>query len=288
MKNIILSEFIDRYISELFKKIGIFKLKKDDVLRISAHILNRNKNYIFLNLNNIYIDSSTSQLLKENLDKFYIKNIPLQYIIGIQPFYKEEYIVNEDVLIPRADTEILVEKAIEYIYNNNLKNMMDLCCGSGCVGISILKNSNIDNCTFVDISNKALEITNKNILHNKVDKKIVTVNSNLFDNINDKFDIIVSNPPYIPTKDINGLSEVVKNEPHLALDGGDDGLDKYRVIINEASRYLNDGGYLMLEIGYDQLEKIKDIIRKSNLEFIESVKDLGNNDRVVICRFHQK
>lgn len=288
MKNIILSEFIDRYISELFKKIGIFKLKKDDVLRISAHILNRNKNYIFLNLNNIYIDSSTSQLLKENLDKFYIKNIPLQYIIGIQPFYKEEYIVNEDVLIPRADTEILVEKAIEYIYNNNLKNMMDLCCGSGCVGISILKNSNIDNCTFVDISNKALEITNKNILHNKVDKKVVTVNSNLFDNINDKFDIIVSNPPYIPTKDINGLSEVVKNEPHLALDGGDDGLDKYRVIINEASRYLNDGGYLMLEIGYDQLEKIKDIIRKSNLEFIESVKDLGNNDRVVICRFHQK
>lgn len=288
MGNIALSKFIEEYMSDILKKVDVADFNKDDILRIVAYTLKTNKNNIFLNLNNLYIDSCILEVLKENLDKFYIKNIPLQYIIGTQLFYNEEYIVNENVLVPRADTEILVEKAIQYIYVYNLKNMMDLCCGSGCIGISILNNSNIETCTFVDISDKALEITNKNILHNRINKNVITLNSNLFDEVNEKFDIIVSNPPYIPTADIDKLSNIVKNEPHLALDGGIDGLDKYKIIIENASNYLNNNGYLMLEIGYDQLEKIKRLIENSKLEFIESVKDLGNNDRVVICRFHQK
>lgn len=288
MINISLSNFITKYINESLIKNNIHEFNKDDILRIIAFTLNTSKNNIFLNLNDIYIDDNTLELLKENLDKFYLNNVPLQYILGIQPFYNEEYIVNENVLVPRPDTEILVEKAIEYIQINKLKSMLDLCCGSGCIGISILNNSIIDSCTFSDISDKALEITNGNIIHNRVLKRVVTMKSDLFENIKDKYDLIVSNPPYIPTVDIDSLDGVVKNEPHLALDGGEDGLDKYRIIIDKASNYLNNNGYLMLEIGYNQLAQVKDLINKcSSLEFMESVKDLGNNDRVVVCRFHQ-
>lgn len=283
-----LSTFISTYIIDTLKNNTIENFKKDDILKIVSHTLNQSKNNIFLNLKDIYIDDETLATLKNNLDKFYINNIPLQYIIGKQAFFNEDYFVNENVLVPRADTEILVEKAIEYIYNYKLKTMLDLCCGSGCIGISTLNNSIIESCTFVDISDNALEITNKNIIHNKVSKKVKVIKSDLFSNVNEKYDIIVSNPPYIPTKDIASLSKIVQNEPHLALDGGVDGLDKYISIMNKASNYLNDGGYLILEIGYDQLEQIKNLINNSNLEFIESVKDLGNNDRVVICRFHQK
>ena len=283
-----LSTFISTYIIDTLKNNNIEDFRKDDILKIVSHTLNQSKNSIFLNLKELYIDNDTISILKNNLDKFYIDNIPLQYIIGKQPFFNEEYFVNENVLVPRADTEILVEKAVEYIYKYNLKTMLDLCCGSGCIGISTLNNSIIQTCTFVDISDKALEITNKNIIHNKVLKKVKVIKSDLFSNVKEKYDIIVSNPPYIPTKDIASLDKVVQNEPHLALDGGEDGLDKYILIINEASNFLNDGGYLMLEIGYDQLEQVKNLISNSNLEFIQSVKDFGNNDRVVICRFHQK
>lgn len=288
MSNITLYNFITIYVNEILRQNNIVEFNKDDILRIVAFTLNRSKDNIFLNFNDLYLDNYMAEILKENLDKFYIENIPLQYILGIQNFYNEEYFVNENVLVPRSDTEILVEKAIEYIYKFELKSMLDLCCGSGCIGISILNNSNINSCTFVDISEKAIEVTNKNIIHNKILKKVITTVSDLFTNVNEKFDIIVSNPPYIPTNDIDNLSKIVKNEPYIALDGGNDGLDKYRKIINDASNYLNHNGYLMLEIGYDQLDRIINLINDSNLEFIESVKDLGDNDRVVVCRFHQK
>lgn len=279
---------INDYINEYLEKNNIQNYDRNDILRIIAFILNKDKNYIYINLDKLTVNDDELSYLKTKLDELYIKNIPLQYILGKQSFYNEEYIVNENVLVPRADTEILVEKAISYISEFNLKSMMDLCCGSGCIGISILNNSNIDNCTFVDISDKALDVTKKNIVHNKVSKDTIVINSNLFTDISDKFDIIVSNPPYIPTKDIKSLDKNVQNEPILALDGGIDGLDKYKQIINEASKYLNDGGFLILEIGYDQLEYIIKIIENSKLKFIESVKDYGNNDRVVVCRFHQK
>ena len=279
-----LSSFIKEYISNIN---NIEDIEYNDILRITSFVLKKDKNY--LHLEDIYINDQTSVILKNTLDKFYIDKVPLQYILGLQNFYNEEYIVNENVLIPRSDSEILVEKAIEYIFKYGLNNMLDLCSGSGCIGISILNNSNIKKCTFVDISKNALDITNKNIIHNKVKKKVLTIKSDLFDEINDKFDLIVSNPPYIKSKEINNLSEYVKKEPLIALDGGNDGLDIYRKILNNASKYLNKNSFLMLEIGFDQLEDIQAIINEnSNFELIEHVKDLGNNDRVVICRFLQK
>lgn len=288
MKNILLSDFLAKYIKETIISNNITNYSKDDILRVVAFTLKQNKNSIYTNLNSTYIDETVAFDIKSNLDKLYINNIPLQYILGIQPFYNEEYIVNENVLIPRADTEILVETAIEYIYRYNLKSMLDLCSGSGCIGISTLNNSSIESCVFVDISKEVLNVTNQNIIHNKVSKKVLTINSNLFENVNDKFDLILSNPPYIPTKEIASLNNDVQNEPHLALDGGEDGLDIYRRILNEASKYLNDGGYLILEIGYNQLDDLIELIKNSDLDFIESLKDLGNNDRVVVCHFHQK
>ena len=288
MLEVTLSQFISNYINDTLKIDSTIEFDKNDILKIISYVLGKNKNTLLFNMNDLYLDNETCKNIKKKLDEFYINNKPLQYIIGIQPFYNEEYIVNENVLVPRSDTEILVEKAVEYIHINHLKSMMDLCCGSGCIGISILNNSVIDSCTLVDISDKALEIANRNIVHNEVYKKVITLKSDLFNEVTGKYDLIVSNPPYIPSKEIETLSEVVKNEPHLALDGGKDGLNMYRVIIHEASNYLNDKGYLMLEIGYNQLEKIKELIKDSDLEFMESVKDYGNNDRVVICRFHQK
>lgn len=287
LEKIYLKEFIKKYIQTIVAKD--IEINNDDILRIIAHTLKKSKNDIYLNFNHLVLNNLTCKLLTVNLNKFYICNIPLQYILGKQFFYNEEYIVNENVLIPRSDTEILVEKVIEYSFKYNLKNMLDLCCGTGCIGISSINNSNITKCTFVDISKKALDITNQNILHNKVIKNVLVIQSDLFSNINDKFDIIASNPPYIKTEEIKKLDKVVQNEPFLALDGGEDGLNIYRKIINKSSNYLNDNGFLMLEIGHDQLEDLKQLIKNNNkLEFVEGVKDLGNNDRVVICRFHQK
>ena len=216
----------------------------------------------------------------------------MAYIIGKVNFYNEQYIVNHDVLIPWLDSEILVEKAIEYINNENLNTMLDMCTGSGCIGISITKNSKIKYTTLIDVSKEALEIANKNIILNKVDKKCSTIHSDLFSSLNNsniKYDIIVSNPPYIPTKDINGLDASVKKEPTIALDGGKDGMDFYRKILKQALNHLNNNAVLIFEIGYDELEKFKEIInRYAEYKVVESLKDYGGNDRVVVCRFQNK
>ncbi len=254
-------------------------------------------NYVYANIQEINLNINEIIKLDNMITKYYIKKIPFQYITSYQNFFNERYFVNESVLIPRADTEILVEKAIEYIDKYNLKSMIDVCTGSGCVGISISKNSNIEKTILIDISAKALEVTNKNIISNSVLNKCSTLCSDLFNSlyleensnlINGKYDIVVSNPPYIPTADINGLSEDVKKEPRIALDGGIDGMNFYKKILIEAKNVLKIDGFLLFEIGYDELNKIHDLIESDeDYELLESVKDYGGNDRVVVCRLHQ-
>ena len=192
------------------------------------------------------------------------------------------------VLIPRNDTEILVDKAIEYISKYNLKNMLDMCSGSGCIGISVSKNSDIEKVTLVDVSKEAINISKKNAKINNVETKINYINSNLFEKVSkeNKFDIIVSNPPYIKTNKLKDLDKSVKYEPKIALDGGVDGLKFYKKILNQSKNYLNNNGYIMFEIGFDELEDIKNIIAKDkSFLLLECIKDYGGNDRVVICRF---
>lgn len=251
------------------------------VVTLVSSLKNIDYNYVYANINEIKLNVNEVLELDNMLTRLYIKNIPLQYITSYQNFFNERYFVNESVLIPRADTEILVEKAIEYIDKYNLKDMIDMCTGSGCVGISTAKNSTIEDVVLVDISEKALIVTNRNINENEASTKCHTLNSDLFSSFNNsnnecikKYDIIVSNPPYIPTSDINTLSEEVKKEPILALDGGKDGMNFYKRILFDSKAILKDDGFLMFEIGYDELEKMTNLINNdSSYELIESLKD---------------
>ena len=209
-------------------------------------------------------------------------HIPLQHIIGTQEFMGLTFKVNENVLIPRQDTELLVENVVDYLGNDE-RTVLDICTGSGCIAVSIDRLSKDSKVTAVDISEKALEVAQEN---NRLNNANVTfIQSDLFTNVTGKYDIIVSNPPYIRTDEIPKLMEEVKShEPVMALDGMEDGLYFYKKICGEASDYLNDNGKIFFEIGYDQGDDVSEILRQNRFCNIEVLKDLSGNDRVVIAR----
>ena len=220
---------------------------------------------------------------KEKIEKFLSfveerkKRKPFQYIINKQNFYGLDFYVDENVLIPRFDTEVLVEKILKDNKDNNLQ-VLDLCTGSGAIAISLKKLGEYKSVKALDISEKALDIAKKNSRLNET--TIDFICSDMFEKINGKFDIIVSNPPYIPSRDIEDLSLEVKDyEPKLALDGLEDGLYFYRIIAKEAKAYLKENGKIYLEIGYNQAENIREIFKEYNK--IEVYKDLAGKDRVV-------
>lgn len=218
-----------------------------------------------------------------NIEKL-TNGVPLQHLTHHQEFMKMDFYVDENVLIPRPDTEILVEETIKIAKKMNNPKILDLCTGSGAIAISIAKNVPDAEVYAVDISQKALDIAKKNA--KELGAKVKFVKSNLFSKLNKmKFDIIVSNPPYIKKEDIDNLSTEVKKEPQLALDGGIDGLDFYRKITEQAIDFLKLGSYLCFEIGYDQNDDVIDIIKKQeHYSNTYSKKDLGGNDRVIVTR----
>lgn len=248
-----------------------------------AYILNVKKEYLVIHSDE-EIDSNISNKYNDAIDKL-LNYIPLQYITNHQEFMKLDFYVNEKVLIPRADTEILVEEVIEKCNKNPEKSykILDLCSGSGAIGISIAKYVENSNVVCADISEEALNISRKNANINEV-KNIKFIKSNMFQNIENDFEIIVSNPPYIKKNVILGLDKEVQNEPHIALDGGTDGLDFYRIIANEAYKHLKPNGSLFLEIGYDQKEEVSNLIKiNGKYKNIYSKKDLYGNDRIIAC-----
>ena len=206
---------------------------------------------------------------------------PLQYILGECEFMSLPFYVERGVLIPRADTETLVETVIEAAKRN--AKILDICCGSGCIGISLAHYIKDAHVTLLDISDKAIEVTEKNIKLNGVSDRAAVKKLDILTDIPDKkFDIIVSNPPYIETAVIDKLQTEVKDfEPRLALDGGGDGLMFYRRITGIAPKMLNENGILAFEIGFDQGEAVKELM-KNNFKEIKIIKDLAGNDRVVI------
>lgn len=209
------------------------------------------------------------------------EHIPLQYITGRQQFMDFGFIVNEDVLIPRPETELLVEKVTSYIKERYVK-VLDMCTGSGCIAVSIDRMCANADVTAVDISEKALKVAGENNVNNQ--GRVTFVQSDLFENINETYDVIVSNPPYIPTSDIDTLMEEVReHEPHLALDGSADGLKFYREICTNAVNYLNKNGKIFLEIGYDQGQTVPELLRENGFSDIQVLKDLSGNDRMVIA-----
>ena len=250
-------------------------------------------------MDNIQISLYKDLLLPEDfktkiisyLEKIINENYPVQYITNSQAFFNEVYYVDEHVLIPRQDTEILVEKAIDYIRNEGIKDAIDLCTGSGAIGISVARNSDIEKVTLIDISEDALDVAYRNIEDNSMEDKITVLQSNLLEEViknQIKTDMILSNPPYIKSEDMASLDANVKYEPALALDGGVTGMNFYEKIVEQAKYVLNNNGLLIFEIGYDELEQMKELIA-NNKEYtmLESVKDYGGNDRVVVCRFQQ-
>lgn len=207
-------------------------------------------------------------------------HIPLQLITGTQEFMGLGFHVSSDVLIPRQDTENLV---IEVLKVCEGKSVLDMCTGSACIIVSLAKLGSLKKAVGVDISEKALSIASKNAEQHKV--KVKFIESDLFANIEGMYDIIVSNPPYIPTKDIESLMvEVKDHEPIIALDGDEDGLSFYKRIGNEINEYLTPKGYIFLEIGYDQGLAVTEILVNAGIEDIKVIKDLSGLDRVVYGR----
>lgn len=239
-------------------------------------------NYMFMLMNpdeEVSLEKETEYL---RLIEERCKHYPLQYLLGYAHFMDYTFCVNENVLIPRNDTEILVETAndvLEQVSSNSYK-VLDLCCGSGCIGISLkLYHKDID-LTLSDVSNDALEVTKKNLERHDVKANVVC--DSLFAGINEKQDMIVSNPPYIESRVIDTLMPEVKEyEPMLALDGGEDGMDFYNQIIEEAPSHLNVGGWLLFEIGYNQGEAVSKKMTELGFQDVQVKKDYAGLDRVV-------
>ena len=217
---------------------------------------------------------------------------PVQYITNKQEFMKLNFYVDKNVLIPQPDTEILVEEVLikvqeianqqkeTYLKSKSIK-ILDLCTGTGAIGISIYKYGKNVEIYASDVSEKAIEIARRNAIANNANVELIL--SDMFDQISMcDFDIIVSNPPYIKTDVIKELSKEVQNEPHIALDGGNDGLNFYKIISNEAYKYVKNGGYIMVEIGYDQRDEVMELFNKTrHYKEIQSIQDLAGNNRVI-------
>ena len=210
------------------------------------------------------------------------KREPLQYILGSVGFYREEYRVTPDCLIPRSDTEILVDYAVKHIPEG--ESFADLCSGSGCVGISTLKNTKNTHCDSYDISDGAIALTKENARSNGVEDRLTVLKRDLLtEDIDGEYYAILSNPPYIPREVYEGLEREIFQEPMIAFVGGDDGLIFYERLTPVCIKRLKAGGFLAYEIGYDQREALEDIARRNGCS-CEIIKDYSGNDRVVVLR----
>lgn len=277
-----IKQAIERGVAKLkLEKITTPKLK---VRLLMQYVLEKPRQYLIIYDN--------EPLTRQQEDKFFdgisklSKDIPIEHITHKKEFMKLDFFVDENVLIPRQDTEILVEEVIEIAKKINAKKILDLCTGSGAIAISLAKYLPNTQMTALDISSKALEVAKLNAKTNNVESQITFVESNLLENLpKEKYDIIVSNPPYIKQDIIKELDREVQKEPHIALDGGKDGLDFYRKIIDSGYEYLKYGGYLCLEIGYDQKEEVMNLL-DNNGQYINKIciKDLYDNDRVIIAK----
>ena len=282
-----------------------FKAENLDIFNKSVDYLKKNgvpsplldTEYIFsdvLKVSRNTLKYSMSREIKEE-DKDKIREMlvlrakkrkPLQYILGEWEFYGLPFKVSEGVLIPRADTEILVEQCIQLMREVEEPNILDIGSGTGAISIAIANELKSSSVTGIDINEKAIELANENKTLNKI-KNINFVKSNLFENLDKdfKYDLIVSNPPYISKNEYETLMPEVKNyEPQNALTDLGDGLYFYREISKLAGEYLKDTGYLAYEIGYNQAKDVTKILQNNNFDILSVIKDYGRNDRVVIAK----
>lgn len=251
-----------------------------------AFVLGVTKQYLVIHLED-ELNAEDYIKFKENINEI-INGKPLQYITNNQEFMGLNFFVNENVLIPQPDTEIIVEETLkkckELLQKNDKIKILDLCTGSGAIAISLANSLGDKAEVFAsDISAKALEVAKYNNEKNCTNVRFIE--SDLFERMQEKkFNIIVSNPPYIRSTVINNLPKQVQNEPHLALDGGEDGLEFYKKIIEQACNHIKNG-YLILEIGYDQKADVENMLKENrNYAEINTIQDLSGNDRCVVAK----
>lgn len=284
----------DKTIEELIN-VGTSTLKENhiDTARLDAELLLGSiieKNRVYL------ITHKEESVSKENVTKYFDlinkrKNkMPVKYILRQCEFMGIDFYIEEGVLIPRGDTEILVEEVLKHIKEDEEKEVCDLCCGSGAIGISLAtlrQNIKVDLIDYYPIPEK---VTLLNIKKNTLENRASFIKSDLLENVikeNKKYDILVSNPPYIEAEEIENLMDDVKKyEPHIALDGGKDGLDFYRKIVDQSQMVLRKEGILAFEIGYNQGEAVKSLMEENNFKNVNIVKDFASLDRVVIGEFN--
>ena len=258
---------------------NIISAKLDSEILMSQAI-RKNKKFIILNLH--------KEIKKRDLDYFdnliqeRAKSKPVAQIIKKKDFWKYEFIVNNNVLIPRPDTEILIEQALKLVKNKNRLQILDIGIGSGCILMSILKEKKNFIGTGIDISNKSLQISKVNGQKLRINNRLRLFKSNI-DNFNTgKYDLIVSNPPYIKKSNLKCLEKDIGFEPKQALDGGLDGLSEIRKVINKSSELIKRSGHFIIEIGFDQKNKVKKILRDKGFYIKKTVKDLSNHDRCIV------
>lgn len=294
--------------AETLKRAEVLEYQNDAWL-LFEHVFEMNRTQYFLKMNDIVENIENVSEKLENLLKLTEKrsrHIPLQYLLGHQVFMGLDFLVSEAVLIPRQDTEILVEHALSVceklwsekhcIAEHGDFKVLDMCTGSGCIAVSVKKlgedkiaslekTGECLQMTAVDLSLKALKIAKQNAEKNKC--QITFIQSDLFQNLPEqKFDMILSNPPYIKSGEIRTLMEEVRcHEPHMALDGDEDGLKFYRAITKQAAHFLNAGGYLIYEIGCEQAEEVSAFMKNNGFTDIVIKKDLAGLDRVVSGKY---
>ena len=269
------------FISANLRKLKYYKIPNPEIdLRILLNHSRYSENEIIFsnfNKNKINIKKFNSLLKRRLLDE------PISKIINKKSFWKDDFYVNNFVLDPRPETEGIIEEAIK-IFNNkkNHLKILDIGTGSGALAISLAREFENIEIVAIDISEDALKVANKNIKDKNFDKKII-LKKTIFENIEDDFDLIVSNPPYLTLKEIKTLSNEIKQfEPKIALFGGKDGLDFYREFSKKIYKNLNSGGHLILEIGASQFSDCREIFSNSGLKFIKKSQDLQKKDRIMI------
>ena len=261
---------------------GKSKVHSTHAKMLLANLLDKNPlellNYLDMEVSSDIIEKYLNQL------EVLSSNKPIQYVIGTSNFYGNDYIVNEHTLIPRFETEELVEKTLEYMeefFPNQPLKVIDLGCGTGCIGITIKKKKPTSDVTLVDISEETLKVTQENAT--RLNAEVTIIKSDFFTNIKDKFDVVISNPPYI--KDNEEIEDIVKNnEPHLALYAGSDGLDAYRKILSTIKDHLNNQYLIAFEIGYTQKEEVINLIRENLPDStIIAKQDMQGRNRMIFA-----
>ncbi len=258
---------------------NIISAKLDSEILMSQAI-RKNKKFIILNLH--------KEIEKKDFDYFNnliqerAKSKPIAQIIKKKDFWKYEFIVNNNVLIPRPDTEILIEQVLKLVKNKNRLQILDIGIGSGCILMSILKEKKNFIGTGIDISNKSLQISKINGQKLRINNRLRLFKSNIDNFDTGKYDLIISNPPYIKKSNLKCLEKDISFEPKQALDGGLDGLLEIRKVINKSSELIKRNGHFIIEIGFDQKNKVKEILRDKGFYIKKTVKDLSNHDRCIV------